>query len=544
MDSTNSNDTGNKVDVLIVGGSSVGLSAALFLARLGVSSMLIERHAAISNHPRARGLNYRTMEILRSVGLEEAVRVAGAALADVKLSLLVETLAGKEIRRFGGFEDAESLAKLDRLTPVKWCFCAQDELEPLLVKAAQHEGAQIRFASELVDFVQDDTGVNASVLDKQTGKEYSVRASYLLATDGANSFVREKLGIKQSGRGTIGYYFGIYFKADLSELIAGREFAMCFVKNPAAPGTLSSVNNKDRWVFNVEYAPGQGATVADFTPQRCVELVRTMVGLPELEVEILSMQPWEAAVKVAEHYQHGRVFLAGDAVHVMPPAGAFGLNTGLQDVHNLSWKIAAVLHHQSEPVLLDSYETERHPVGVVTVEQAALRLDFRGGKGKPAPTNDATPLLDDLTMILGYRYANRGVNTTEQFSPFPAELNLNGQVGSRAPHVWLEREGERISTLDLFGKHMVLLSSVAGVVWREAAGNVAAKWGITIDIYTLGKGSELLETEGDWYNAYGVSVEGAVLVRPDGFVAWRSSDKVALQSAETALDRVFNEMFR
>jgi len=507
--------------VLIVGGGAVGLSAALLLSQLGVRTLLIERRATTSNHPRARGLNYRTMEIFRSAGLEDAIREAGAALANIKLSLLVETLAGKEIRRFGGFEDAESLARLQQLTPVTWCFCAQDELEPLLVATAQNSGAEIRFGTELVALEQDQTGVTATVLDRNTDTQHKIRAAYLLATDGAHSFVRQELEIGQSGRGTIGHYIGIYFRADLSELIKGREFAMCFVKNAAAPGTLSSVNNRDRWVFNLEYEPGAGNTAADFDAARCVKLVQTMVGLPTLKVELLNVQPWEAAVQIADRYQVGRIFLAGDAVHVMPPAGAFGLNTGIQDVHNLAWKLAEVLDEQADPALLDSYEAERRPVGQVTVEQAALRLDFRGG-GRPKSTApiDAPKLLEDLDMILGYRYNSAAVSEARFETPFDDQLKLEAQSGTRAPHYWLEKEGKQISTLDLFGKNYVWLVGKDGSTSNEIAIPMPQK--VKPDVYRIASDGDLQDPTDNWHTTYGTSQAGAVLVRPDGCVAWRS----------------------
>lgn len=534
------------VPVLIVGGGSVGLAAALFLSHLGVRSTVVERRPTTSKHPRARGLNYRTMELFRELNLENAVREAGAALANIKLSLLVETLTGKEIGRFGDFEDAESLARLSQLTPVKWCFCAQDELEPLLVAAAQTNGAEIRFANELRFFKQAADGVTATVLEQKTNREYKIRAEYLLATDGAHSTVRHRLNIGEGGRGTIAHYIGIYFKADLQELIAGREFAMAFVKNSAAPGTLSSVNNKDRWVFNVEYYPENGDAASNFTPEHCIELVRTMVGWPDLEVELLSVQAWEAAAKVADHYQVGRVFLAGDAVHVMPPAGAFGMNTGIQDVHNLAWKLAAVLNKQSDQTLLETYEAERRPIGVFTTEQATLRLDFRGG-GKPAkkpiPEAEGSQLIDDLTMILGYRYPVKTANDADKFPPFPNELKLEGQPGTRAPHVWLEQTGTGISTLDLFGKNFVLLTDVGNVAWKNAAQEIALRRDINLDAYSIGEAGDLQNPARKWLAAYDLTSAGAVLVRPDGFVAWKETNSVKLPS-ETLEAVFYNLLYR
>ena len=390
------------------------------------------------------------------------------------------------------------------------------------------------------------------MLEQATGSQRTIRATYMLATDGAHSPIRHKLNIGQSGRGTIGHYMGIYFKADLHELLKDREFAMCFVKNPAAPGTLSSVNNYDRWVFNVEYDPNKEVTTDYFTPARCIELVQIMVGWPNLNVELLSVQPWEAAVRVADQYRAGRIFLAGDAAHVMPPAGAFGLNTGIQDVHNLAWKLALVLNKGANAALLETYQTERRPIGVHTVEQAALRLDFRGGGGPPkAPAeNKQTPLIDDLTMILGYRYPTlAGASQAQDGLPFPTELKLEGQLGTRAPLVWLLQEGAKsIATLDLFGKNFVLLTSTGteGANWREIVQKVATKHkanNIELDIYTIGKNGDLDDPTGNWHNAYSIGPAGAVLVRPDGFVEWRSEGKAEPTTA-TLFENIFDYLFQ
>jgi putative polyketide hydroxylase len=523
--------------VLIVGGGLVGLSTSLFLAHHHVPSLLVERHVSTSIHPRARGINFRTMELFREVGLEEQLRDAGKDLVNSHGLLVVETLAGVERRRIA-MEEPEN-SPMDLISPTNWCVCAQDQSEPVLLAAVRQRGCDIRFNTEMVSFEQDEAGVSAVLVDRATGARQTVRADYLVAADGATSPIRNALSIGRSGKGTLGHNISIYFSADLGDLVRGREFVLCQVENAEVQGLFIAINNKDLWVFSVAYDPERGERPEDFSPERCREIVRKAVGLPQLAVEIKSILPWEAAVRVADRFQDGRIFLAGDAAHQMPPTGAFGANTGIQDAHNLAWKLAAVYHGQAAPILLTSYDEERRPVARFTTEQAGLRS--AATSFGPGGANNAG-IADNLVIITGYQYTSRAI-IAEDHEPLPLDhLALDGHPGRRAPHVWLERQGRRISTLDLFGSRFVLLAGEQGQEWREAAQALAARQDINLDAYCVGPTGDLIDLQHRWSDAYGVTSAGAVLVRPDGFVCWRMQG--AKPSSEQMLAAVLERLLR
>lgn len=530
------------VPVLIVGAGPVGLTASLFLTQYGISSMVIERHAGTSIHPRARGINFRSMELFRELGLEEQIRAAGSELANSSGFLIVETLAGAELERFATDNAFDRSRPIENISPTNWCMCAQDQLEPVLCEAAKQRGGDLRFSTELVSFEQDDTGVTATVLNRISGLQYTVRVNYLIAADGSNSSIREALGISRSGRGSLGHNIHTYFSADLGDLVRGREFVLCRVQNPAVQGLFVSVNNKDLWLFGVSYDADKGEKPEDFPPERCADLIRKAIGLPQIPIEIKSILPWEAAVRVADSFQHKRVFLAGDAAHQMPPSGAFGANTGIQDAHNLAWKLALVLREQAAPALLDTYDAERRPVARFTTEQAGLRMSFGAVRSYFELTEEErnAGLVDTPTIITGYQYISQAIISEDKTPPPLDHLELDGRPGKRMPHVWLESQGKRLSTLDLLGSGFVLLAGKDGKMWREAARNLAISRGIGLDSYRPGSSSSLIDLDGYWCEAYGITSSGAVLIRPDGFVAWRA--KEAEVNCAYTLENVLNHL--
>jgi putative polyketide hydroxylase len=244
-------------------------------------------------------------------------------------------------------------------------------------------------------------------------------------------------------------------------------------------------------------------------------LVRRAIGIDDLAVEVKGISPWQSAVRLAEHYQKGRVFLAGDAAHSMPPWGGFGANSAIQDAHNLAWKLALVLRGCADPALLDTYEEERAPVGRALGELSGSMNGDRGlmaiprGWGRLGSPWIMRKIFPYLTM--GYGYSSSAVVAEGVERPGPGTTALDGRPGTRAPHLYIEHQVRRISTLNLFGRCFVLLAGCNADGWCEAASEAAARLELPIDIVRIRQ-----------HRALGFHATGALLVRPDGIVAWRA----------------------
>jgi putative polyketide hydroxylase len=514
-----------EVPVLIVGGGPVGLTASILLSRLRAPSLLAERHPGTAIHPKARGINARTMEIFRQCGVENAIRDAGLPPDRTGLIVWVRTLAGEEIeRRVPTRSSAASAA----LSPARNCVCAQDDLEPVLRAHAEALGiGTLCFDAEVVACEQDETGVTATVLDRRNGSETRVRAQYVIAADGAQSRLRRQLGVHMIGKEHVYESVNILFEADLRPWTADRPAALYFVEHPRIRATFLTINGVDRWGFLVNNLAAYDYDIEEFTQERSADLIRLAVGVPDLDVKVLGVVPWIASAHVADRYRYGRIFLAGDAAHEMPPTGGFGLNTGVQDIHNLAWKLSAVLAGAAKDALLDTYHEERHPIGQLITEQSlvnTLSMGRVGGRA-PGPITARSEYLNEQGLIFGATYASMAVvpdgtvatavaNSITDYIP-------SARPGARAPHVWLEREGNRVSTIDLFGDGFTLLVGAKGRPWKRAGDRMTSDLGVDLKTVIIGDDG-LQEPLEQWRLVYGIDEWGAVLVRPDGYVAWRA----------------------
>lgn len=513
-----------EVPVLIVGGSLVGLSTAVLLGYHGVRSLTVEYHRGTAIHPRAAQTSQRTMEIFRQVGLEQSVRQnSEKQFVQDGGVVAVETLVGGVTTHF----IADLNAGVRDVSPTVRVFLSQDALEPQLRQRAEELGAELRFATEMVSFEQDSHGVSAVIRDRDSGKTQTVRAQYMVAADGAHSRVREQLGIRMLGHGTFSKSITIYFRAPIAPLIEGHKWAVVYALNRQLRGffRFEKPFEKAFLAVNTVGAPENPVTdvATGLSEQRALELVRTAIGTDSIPITIENIMRWDAAADTAEKLRDGRVFIAGDAAHIMPPNGGFGGNTGVQDAQNLAWKLAYVLHGLAGSGLLSTYEPERRPVGAFTVEQAYSRYVLRTA---PNMNRDGLqPVAPDLNIEMGYVYQSDAIVPEDRNDTLLHEnpRETKGCPGTRAPHVWLQRRGEPISSLDLFGRNFALMAGPEARAWTEAARDGAKALGVDLDAHRIGE-DRLTDPSGRFSVAFGITPTGAVLVRPDGFVAWRAKN--------------------
>jgi hypothetical protein len=363
-----------------------------------------------------------------------------------------------------------------------------------------------------------------------------VRAQYLIAADGTDSPVRAALRIARHGPGVLQHWMNVIFEADLPATFEGRALRSVFITD--LNGTFVP-RGDGRWLMAVQYVPERGERPEDFTPDVCRDLVRRGAGRADLAVNVIDARRWEAAAGVADRFSDGRVFLVGDSAHVMPPTGGFGGNTGIQDAHNLAWKLDAVTREAAGRGLLDTYDAERRPVADRTVAQALARLQawFKDpGRKLPPPE----PIVDDNAVIFGYRYptgafAAEGGDSQDVFENPRAP---SGRPGSRAPHLIVKSAGEEVSTVDLFAGRWVLCGGPTGFLWPRLLRDSPSAAALHVAYHGIEPAGKLKDVHRRWSAAYGGDADGAVLIRPDGFVAWRR--RHAGGNPQDALDAAFD----
>lgn len=508
--------------VIVIGAGPVGLSAALALDRLGVSSIVFEERANRGTHPKARGIRMRTMEIMRGWGLEDELRIR-ALPPEAMRFIYCDTLTDPELARSPAIDNEPSHS------PTGSMRLAQDVFETaLLAEVKRRDGIELRFETPVIATTQDDSGVTVTFREGEI--ERTQRAQYVIAADGVGSRTRESLGIEFDGPALLGWWQSIYWSGDISELVDDRPCIQFFTAvRSGIPISVASVDGEKRWISLIAL---QGEDrPAPLTTQEAIATVRTGVGR-DIDVEVHDTTTWRLSAQIARRFTEGRIFLAGDAAHALPPTGGFGMNTGVQDVHNLAWKIAAVLNWSAHPALLDTYEQERKPVAQEnadwSVRNSRRFVEIRKALAAGDEAGTEAALMDQKRHVaaydrdLGFFYEQGAIVPDDTLAPFasPGDYVPSGRPGHRAPHMWLNVDGQRLSSLDLFEGRFVLFVTEAGRAWAAAAHEIPPA-PLPTHVHRIAA-----DEEDEFLKLYGIKRYGVVLVRPDGHVAFRSESGV------------------
>ena len=524
-----------EVPVLIAGAGPAGLMTALLLERLGVASLLVDRRAGPQPAPAAHVVNARTLEICRAAGVDmEAIERAAIPPEDGGCVDWVTKLGGRRLGRLPFERQGDDQLAL---TPTPLRNLSQNRFEPILIDAL---GAEVRRQCQWESAEQDGEGVTSRCRDLASGQPVEVRSRYLVAADGAGSRIRKSLHIEPQGPDRLQTFVMIHIRAALRDLLGSPPSILSFVCDPEASGVFVVHDPDDEAVFMVGY-DDQKESLEDYDAPRCADIVRSALEDPTLEFRVETISTWAMTAQVAERYREGRVFLVGDAAHRFPPTGGLGLNSGVQDAHNLAWKLGFVLRGLASEELLASYEAERRPVAQNNANQSlknALRLIevpqaldvLEGGPSARERMEAVLATAEGRERVSGAiesqaeHFDMPGLQLGFSYAPGAAPPDLRhfeptGAPGARLPHAWLEGRDSRRSVLDLVPlDRFLLLAGPAGGAWIDAAGRLDSR---CLVARQLSK-DELADLP-RWLEAVGIEETGAVLVRPDQHVAWRAA---------------------
>lgn len=573
-----------QTDVLVVGTGPMGSTTALALATYGVRVHVVNRFNWTANSPRAHITNQRAMEVLRDLGVEDEAKHISTPWEWMGDTLFTTSLAGPEIARLRTWGTGDE-RKGDYIqgSPCPMMDLTQEKMEPVLVKNAMQRGAVFSFNTEYLRHEQDANGVTAWLRDETTGREYTIRARYLVGADGARSKIMEELDLKLEGQLARAGTAYIVFHADLTRYAAHRPSMLYWIVTSNATfgeigmGLLRAVEPWNKWIAGWGFDMSQGEP--DFSPEEVKRKIRLLVGDPELEIDIATSSTWYVNQAHAPVYSKGRVFCGGDAVHRHPPSSGLGSNTCMQDAFNLAWKLAFAVKGYAGPGLLESYSLERAPVGAQIVARAnQSRADYgplnECWRDKSAADPVATGLekladpgpegvarRDALAKALdlkNYEFNAHGVELNQRcvsdaviadagageevfLRDRQLYLQATTRPGAKLPHAWLVgKDGYRVSTLDLVGKgRYSLVTGIAGNAWAEAAQALNLPYLRTV---VIGKpGAQDLYCS--WHAIREVDEAGAILVRPDGVVAWRHLHGVETSEvAQRELSQAFAQL--
>lgn len=554
-------------DVLIVGTGPTGATTALALASYGVRCHMISKHNWLADTPRAHITNQRAVEVLRALGIEEQVKAVATPWEWMGDTMFTTSLSGPEIARIKTWGTGEErIGDYLQASPCTMLDVPQTLMEPILVENAAARGAQVSFNTEYLGHKQDAEGVTVRLRNRITGEEYTQRVKYLVGADGATSKIVEELDLPLEGVMARAGTVYILFTADLTQYVAHRPSILHWILNPAASfgeigmATFRAIRPWDKWIMGWGFDLEQGAP--DLSPEFIKSQVRTLVGDPTLEFEVDRTMTWYVNQQHATLMHRGRVFAGGDATHRHPPSSGLGSNTCMGDAFNLAWKLAYVVKGYADHSMLESYSQERVPVGEQIVARAnQSRLDYAPIReafkveGAANPTEAGLALMQspgpegvaaraklyaalDLKnhefnaegVELNQRYASVAIIDEPDATPevFERDRELYVQVttrpGAKLPHAWLVNEDHRrVSTLDVTGNGTIsLVTGLSGTAWVDAVNKLGKEFVKPVVIGSPGA----QDLYGNWNRVSQMPEGGALLVRPDGFIAWRHRDPV------------------
>ncbi|QFZ86193.1 aromatic ring hydroxylase [Variovorax paradoxus] len=561
--------------ILICGGGGAGLSLSTFLSAQGIESMLVERHSGTSHLPKAHYLNQRTMEIFREHGIADTIYQRGTPFENMGCVVWLTSLGGdgpqdgKTIYRMDAFGGGCTKAVYEADSPSRSGNLPLLRLEPVLREFAEKSPlAKVHFSHEMMGFEQDDSGVTSIVRNLLSGEEFKVRSQYLVGADRGRT-VGPAIGVNLEGQTNLVDMVSTHFSADLSKYIDDDSPLIRWFINPEGGGGWGSGamvtmgpthwdRHSEEWVFHFAFRPGD----PDFDESLIVPRIRELLKVPELDIQIHKVSHWIVESVLADKYRGGRCVVIGDAAHRHPPTTGLGLNSGIQDAHNLAWKLAALVRNQAGDHLLDSYEQERRPVaarntrwalftfmnhfvtdagfGLVAgappeVQVAAFRMlmvDGYEGDWARARMQEvlATQRMEFCAHDLELGFAYDGNAVVPDGTPEPARATMGDvytpttRPGHRLPHAWLTQNGKRVSTHDICGRgRFVLLAGAKGGAWKEAARIAARQCNADVQAYVIDVAGDLEDADGLWARLRQIEDDGAILVRPDGHVGWRAA---------------------
>ncbi|KAK5444178.1 hypothetical protein LTS15_010531 [Exophiala xenobiotica] len=575
-----------ETSVIIVGGGGCGMTLSSMLSDYGIDHFLFERRSGTSKLPKAHYLNQRSMEALRQHGMVDEILEKGAPSRNFSRALWRTSLGGDgpldrrtihQLNSFGGDDGSATSQRYLRDAPLRSNNLPQIRLEPILLRLAEKRNpGRILFSHNVTDFSQDDDGVTATITNPD-GKETTYKCKFMIAADGGKS-IGPKIGVVLNGPTEIADMVSTHFSADLSKYWDDKWFACHFINGDGGTVLESGAvvpmgptwgRKSEQWICHFGFDVNDKSR---YDESRLVPRIRELLKIPDLDMKVHTINHWIIERVLANKFREGRIFVAGDAAHRHPPTTGLGLNTAIEDANNLSWKLSWVLKGLAPPSLLETYDSERRAVGkrncdwglftfintsVINATIGLVKGDKEGNRRKfEALFEDSewgrtflaqTKLITESQKIefsahdleLGFRYDN-GFHLPDGSSP--PEIDPLGQnyipvtrPGHRLPHAWLEDQaGTVLSTHDLVGKDgaFLVITDDSGDQWIKAAQEAAKAHGIKVHTASIGQNSQYVDRDDNWAADRGINPGGAILVRPDNFVSWRSISPSTENGAE------------